>query len=235
MRSLAAALGIGGRTRFLGAVERTDLPDLYASADAFVLPSTTETQGLVQVEAMAAGCLVIAADAPQNREVVGAEGVLVPADPDAFAGALRDVPDACRAAKGECPARRRALFDPRSGRAHGRTLPEPAPRGGDLHAGLTAPRSPLTRTYVRCRIGQEASMKTHDRERSIPATRAVLGYAADDAGCGVAYARLGRFGRKACSAFRFGSGAIRDWAVERSPMRRCPPWPGACAIAAYRA
>jgi glycosyltransferase involved in cell wall biosynthesis len=88
MRSLAAALGIGGRTRFLGAVERTDLPDLYASADAFVFPSTTETQGLVQIEAMAAGCLVIAADTPQNREVVGAEGVLVPADPDAFAGAL---------------------------------------------------------------------------------------------------------------------------------------------------
>ena len=37
-------------------------------------------------------------------------------------------------------------------------------------------------------------MKTDYRERSIPATRAVLGYAADDAGCGVAYARLGPSG-----------------------------------------
>jgi len=88
MRALAAALGIAERTRFLGAIERAELPDLYASADAFVFPSTTETQGLVQIEAMAAGCLVVAADTPQNRDVVGSAGILVPPDTDAFAAAL---------------------------------------------------------------------------------------------------------------------------------------------------
>lgn len=88
----AAAAGVGARTHFLGAVPRADLPDLYASADAFVMPSTTETQGLVQVEALAAGANVIAADAPQNRDVLGEAGTIVPATPDAFARAFRDVP-----------------------------------------------------------------------------------------------------------------------------------------------
>jgi glycosyltransferase involved in cell wall biosynthesis len=88
----ARDLGIGGRTRFLGAVARADLPDLYASADAFAMPSTTETQGLVQAEALAAGAYVIAADAPQNADVLGSAGTLVPPTPEAFARAFALVP-----------------------------------------------------------------------------------------------------------------------------------------------
>jgi glycosyltransferase involved in cell wall biosynthesis len=46
---------------FLGAVDRTnELPALYASVDAFVTASTTETLGLVTLEAMASGLPVIA-------------------------------------------------------------------------------------------------------------------------------------------------------------------------------
>lgn len=46
---------------FLGAVDRTnELPSLYASVDAFVTASTTETLGLVTLEAMASGLPVIA-------------------------------------------------------------------------------------------------------------------------------------------------------------------------------
>jgi 1,2-diacylglycerol 3-alpha-glucosyltransferase len=89
---LAAHLGIADRTRFLGAVTHEMLPDLYASADAFVFPSTTETQGLVQAEALAAGALVIAADVAANREVVGDAGLLVDPSVEAFAVALRNVP-----------------------------------------------------------------------------------------------------------------------------------------------
>lgn len=85
----ARECGVTGRTRFLGAVERDRLPDLYASCDAFCMPSTTETQGLVQAEALAAGALVIAADAPQNRDVLGGAGTLVEPTPVAFAAALR--------------------------------------------------------------------------------------------------------------------------------------------------
>jgi len=91
LEELAAALGVRDRTRFLGVVSRDDLPDLYASADAFVMPSTTETQGLVQAEALAAGAHVIAADAPQNRDVLGHAGRVVSPTPQAFASAFSDV------------------------------------------------------------------------------------------------------------------------------------------------
>jgi phosphatidylinositol alpha 1,6-mannosyltransferase len=49
---------------FLGNLDRQrELPSLYASADAFVFASTTETLGLVVLEAMAAGTPVVAAPA----------------------------------------------------------------------------------------------------------------------------------------------------------------------------
>jgi 1,2-diacylglycerol 3-alpha-glucosyltransferase len=91
LQQRARECGVADRTRFLGAVERDRLPDLYASCDAFCMPSTTETQGLVQAEALAAGAAVIAADAPQNRDVLGSAGQLVTATPAAFAAALRAV------------------------------------------------------------------------------------------------------------------------------------------------
>ncbi|MGH8164341.1 MAG: glycosyltransferase, partial [Rhodanobacteraceae bacterium] len=85
-------LGIAGQVRFAGGVERRHLPDLYASADAFVFPSVSETQGLVLAEALAAGALVIAADAPGNREVLSGAGKVVRADAGAFAAALTAIP-----------------------------------------------------------------------------------------------------------------------------------------------
>ncbi|HYL27956.1 MAG TPA: glycosyltransferase [Candidatus Nitrosotalea sp.] len=88
LERFARECGVAGATRFLGAVAREDLPDLYASADVFVMPSTTETQGLVLAEALAAGLPVIAADAPQNREVLGGAGRLIPATAQAFAAAF---------------------------------------------------------------------------------------------------------------------------------------------------
>jgi glycosyltransferase involved in cell wall biosynthesis len=92
LEELARRLGLAAQITFLGAVPRDDLPDLYASADAFVMPSTTETQGLVLAEALAAGAWVIASDAAQSRDVLGGAGVLAQPTPAAFAQALRDVP-----------------------------------------------------------------------------------------------------------------------------------------------
>lgn len=109
LESLAQTLQIGERVRFLGAVDREALPDLYASADAFVFPSTTETQGLVQAEALASGAYVIAADSAANREVCGGAATIVDADPRAFATALRSIPaipDPLRAAAAKAAARR---------------------------------------------------------------------------------------------------------------------------------
>jgi glycosyltransferase involved in cell wall biosynthesis len=90
--SRVTELGLADRVVFLGNVERDALPDLYASADAFVFPSVTETQGLVLVEALAAGALVIAADAPPVREVLGGAGRLVEPNAGAFARAIAAVP-----------------------------------------------------------------------------------------------------------------------------------------------
>jgi glycosyltransferase involved in cell wall biosynthesis len=88
--------------RHLGFLERDALAALYASADLCVLPSRTETCGLVALEAMAAGVPVIAADAGGFRESVrmGRNGMLVPPDSaDAFGRAISDlVRDAARRA-----------------------------------------------------------------------------------------------------------------------------------------
>jgi len=90
----AMDLGIAARVRFLGAIERESLPQLYASADAFVFPSVSETQGIVLAEALAAGALVIGSENRQNRDVLGDAGVLVPPNAAAFAQAFSNVPAA---------------------------------------------------------------------------------------------------------------------------------------------
>jgi 1,2-diacylglycerol 3-alpha-glucosyltransferase len=82
---------VDSQTHFIGTVQREQLPDLYASADAFVMPSTTETQGLVLAEALAAGAAVIAADTPQNREVVGAAGRTIVPTAQAFAEGFKAI------------------------------------------------------------------------------------------------------------------------------------------------
>jgi rhamnosyl/mannosyltransferase len=52
-----AGLNLGEKVRFLGNVPDAELPTLYRSADAFVLPASarSEAYGIVLVEAMAAG------------------------------------------------------------------------------------------------------------------------------------------------------------------------------------
>jgi glycosyltransferase involved in cell wall biosynthesis len=75
----------------LGFLDVPVLAALYASADLCVLPSRTETCGLVALEAMASGLPVVAADAGGFRESVaeGVTGFLVPPDDArAFASAI---------------------------------------------------------------------------------------------------------------------------------------------------
>jgi glycosyltransferase involved in cell wall biosynthesis len=55
---------------FTGLLHGTALADAYRSADVFVFPSTTETLGLVMVEALASGLPVIAVDSPASREIL---------------------------------------------------------------------------------------------------------------------------------------------------------------------
>ena len=87
----ACELGIAQRTTFAREFARAALPDAYASADVFVFSSRSETQGLVLVEALAAGTPIVALDTPQTREVMAGAGTLVTDDPLAFASALERV------------------------------------------------------------------------------------------------------------------------------------------------
>ncbi|MFN2628004.1 MAG: glycosyltransferase family 4 protein [Gaiellaceae bacterium] len=73
----------GEHVRFLGNVERDDLPALYAAADVFVLPSRSDPWGMALNEAAHAGLPLVATDAAgATSDLVeeGANGFSVPAD-----------------------------------------------------------------------------------------------------------------------------------------------------------
>lgn len=57
-------------TVFTGFLKGEKLAQAFASADAFIFPSTSETLGLVLTEAMASGIPVIAADSPPTVEQI---------------------------------------------------------------------------------------------------------------------------------------------------------------------
>src|SRR5262249_44126099 len=82
--------------RFAGEVYGDELARLYASADVFCFPSTTDTFGQVILEAAASGLPVVAAAAGGALELVrhGETGLLVPPDDaDALAAALESLAD----------------------------------------------------------------------------------------------------------------------------------------------
>jgi glycosyltransferase involved in cell wall biosynthesis len=87
----ARRLGVESRVRFVGELARERLPDVYASVDAFIFPSITDTQGLVLAEALAAGLPVVAADSEASGDVLAGAGRLVVPDADALAGAIREI------------------------------------------------------------------------------------------------------------------------------------------------
>ena len=66
----------------MGYLAGSDLASAYASADAFLFPSSTETLGLVLLEAMAAGCPVVAANRGGIPDIVsdGVNGCLYEPD-----------------------------------------------------------------------------------------------------------------------------------------------------------
>lgn len=57
------------RFRFVGWLAESAVKDLLASADLLLAPSRLETCGLAVLEAMAAGCVVVASDIPAHREL----------------------------------------------------------------------------------------------------------------------------------------------------------------------
>lgn len=107
LQAQAELLGLSGNVLFLGYLDRREaLPACYAAADAFVFASRTETQGLVLLEAMAAGLPVVALAEMGTADILTpGHGCLVPpADPVVFGetlGSLLCRPDAWRHLRGE--------------------------------------------------------------------------------------------------------------------------------------
>ncbi len=89
----AQELQLGDRVLFTGFIPREDLVDYYRAADLFVFASKTETQGLVLMEAMAAGLPAVAVRAMGVTDVVfdGETGVLVPEDEQSFVQAVLEL------------------------------------------------------------------------------------------------------------------------------------------------
>lgn len=74
----------GTNTHFVGYLMGNELASAFASADTFIFPSRTETLGLVLLEAMAAGCPVVAASCGGIPDIVtdGVNGYLFGATAD---------------------------------------------------------------------------------------------------------------------------------------------------------
>lgn len=75
---------LGDAATFFGWLDQDQLAELYASADIFVFPSTTDTFGQVVLEAQASGLPVIAANAGGPASLIshGVNGLLCEPQPD---------------------------------------------------------------------------------------------------------------------------------------------------------
>ncbi|KTR87027.1 glycosyltransferase [Leucobacter chromiiresistens] len=94
LHEAVVAHGMLGTTAFEGALRRRELAERIRSASLMLVPSHSETFGLVALEAAASGVPVIARDAGGLREAVvaGTTGVLLADDePAVWAAAIRDL------------------------------------------------------------------------------------------------------------------------------------------------
>ena len=90
LRQLAGELGVGERVLFTGKVPFTEIPNYYKAADLFSFASITETQGLVTLEAMAAGLPVVAVAASGTQDILddGSQGFLTRNDAQDLANGI---------------------------------------------------------------------------------------------------------------------------------------------------
>ena len=115
LRRQAAELGVAERVRFLGYRPRAELRNYLAAGTLFLFASQTETQGLVLLEAAAAGLPVVAVRASGVTEAVddGVTGWLTPpGELPAMVAAVRQLlaDDGKRQALGAAAERRARAF-----------------------------------------------------------------------------------------------------------------------------
>jgi D-inositol-3-phosphate glycosyltransferase len=113
---LARELGVADAVQLEPALDQDTLAERYRDADVVLVPSRSETFGLVALEAQACGTPVVAADVPGLEAVVGDGGIRVPGhDPASHAAAaldfLRDPDAAERAGRAGVATAARASWD----------------------------------------------------------------------------------------------------------------------------
>lgn len=92
LTAAAQRAGVTDRVRLLG--QRSDIGAVLATADAFVSSSRREGMPMAVLEAMARGLPIVATSVGDVPATVGDGGLIVPPeDPDALAGALRQLRD----------------------------------------------------------------------------------------------------------------------------------------------
>jgi glycosyltransferase involved in cell wall biosynthesis len=95
LAKLAETLGITSKIRWLPTLSEPELVSVLQGARALLQPSLVEGFGIPVLEAMAAGCPVIASDTPALVEVLGGAGLHAPVgDAAGLATAMRKVRDA---------------------------------------------------------------------------------------------------------------------------------------------
>ena len=93
LQALAASLGLADAVRFVDDVTADELPQVYRSADLFVMPSLQEGFGIVFVEAAASGLRVVGGNADGSVDALadGAIGTAIdPADSAALVRAIQE-------------------------------------------------------------------------------------------------------------------------------------------------
>lgn len=127
LHELAAEEGVTDAVQFLGSLPRPELARLMGAVDAVAVPSSSETFGLVAVEAQACGTPVMATDVDGLRYAVrdGETGWLVPGrDPADWAKAVHRAaiePERWRAMSPAAQARAQELTWDDVAAAHART------------------------------------------------------------------------------------------------------------------
>jgi glycosyltransferase involved in cell wall biosynthesis len=91
LKKLKQKLGLKN-VEFKGYAEQELLPFYYSAADAFITASTSETQSVTIVEAMACGCQVIGANSLAIPEVVEKKFLFEPSDVVGLRGLVENFP-----------------------------------------------------------------------------------------------------------------------------------------------
>jgi glycosyltransferase involved in cell wall biosynthesis len=95
LKTISRAFGVEGHITFAGAAQIRALAQYLVAADAFVLPSTTETCPAAAIEALASGTPVIASDTPggvELNDLFGTDVIITPREkPVRLARAIVDL------------------------------------------------------------------------------------------------------------------------------------------------